>query len=94
MRTLPGWTSDVEVYFGTAPLVDATAPSERGRILGFNDFMSALLGAGLALLGGYALDSIGVAALAVGATVIVAAPVLWLLPTWARTRAAVAEQPW
>ena len=26
MRTLPGWTSDVEVYFGTAPLVEATAP--------------------------------------------------------------------
>jgi len=26
LQTLPGWTSDVEVYFGTAPLVDATAP--------------------------------------------------------------------
>ena len=25
LKTLPGWTSDVEVYFGTAPLVDATA---------------------------------------------------------------------
>jgi ABC-type sugar transport system permease subunit len=25
-QTLPGWSSDVEVYFGTAPLVDATAP--------------------------------------------------------------------
>jgi len=24
LRTLPGWSSDVEVYFGTAPLVDAT----------------------------------------------------------------------
>jgi ABC-type sugar transport system permease subunit len=24
-QTLPGWSSDVEVYFGTAPLVDATA---------------------------------------------------------------------
>ena len=23
---LPGWTTEVEVYFGTAPLVDATAP--------------------------------------------------------------------
>ena len=33
-----------------------------------------------ALLGGYALDSIGVAALAIGATAIVAAPVLWLAP--------------
>jgi multiple sugar transport system permease protein len=25
LRTLPGWSSDVEVYFGTAPLVGATA---------------------------------------------------------------------
>ncbi|HEY6098482.1 MAG TPA: hypothetical protein VIW03_03570, partial [Anaeromyxobacter sp.] len=27
LRTLPGFTSDVEVYYGTAPLVDATAPA-------------------------------------------------------------------
>jgi hypothetical protein len=73
-------------------MVDATAPSERGRILGFNDFMSALLGAGLALLGGYALDSLGVAALALGATAIVAAPVLWLAPRWAAVSAA--RDPW
>lgn len=26
LHTLPGWSSDVEIYFGTAPLVDATAP--------------------------------------------------------------------
>ena len=26
LRTLPGWSSDIEVYFGTAPLIDATAP--------------------------------------------------------------------
>ncbi|HXM38696.1 MAG TPA: sugar ABC transporter permease [Gemmatimonadales bacterium] len=26
LRTLPGWTSEVEVYYGTAPLADATAP--------------------------------------------------------------------
>ena len=36
----------------------------------------------------YALDSIGVAAMALGATAIVAAPVLWLLPAWTRSRAA------
>jgi predicted MFS family arabinose efflux permease len=87
-----GW--NLSFVAATAQLVDATAPAERGRILGFNDFMSALLGAALALLGGYALDSLGVAALALGATAIVAAPVLWLLPAWLRTRAAVAEQPW
>ena len=87
-----GW--NLSFVAATAQLADATAPAERGRIMGFNDFMSAMFGAGLALLGGYALDSIGVAALAVGATAIVAAPVLWLLPRWARSRAAVAEQPW
>jgi MFS family permease len=86
-----GW--NLSFVAATAQLVDATAPSERGRILGFNDFMSALLGAALALLGGYALDAVGVAALALGATAIVAAPVLWLLPAWLRTREAVAEQP-
>ena len=73
-----GW--NLSFVAATAQLVDATAPSERGRILGFNDLVSALLGAALALLGGYALDSIGVAALALGATAIVAAPVIWLAP--------------
>jgi MFS family permease len=76
-----GW--NVSFVAATAQLVDAAAPGERGKILGFNDQLSALLGAALALLGGYALDSIGVAALAIGATVIVAAPVLWLAPRWA-----------
>jgi hypothetical protein len=52
--------------------------------VGFNDLLSALLGAALALAGGYALDSVGVAALALGATAIVAAPVLWLLPSTRR----------
>ena len=73
-----GW--NLSFVAATAQLVDATAPNERGRILGFNDLVSALFGAALALLGGYALDSIGVAALALGAAVIVAAPVLWLAP--------------
>lgn len=80
-----GW--NVSFVAATAQLVDATAPAERGRVLGFNDLLSALLGAGLALLGGYALDSLGVAALAVGATTIVAAPILWLLPAWLRAPA-------
>ena len=34
-----------------------TSPVERGKLLGFNDLLSALLGATLALLGGYGLDS-------------------------------------
>ena len=72
-----GW--NLSFVAATAQMVDLTSASERGRLIGFNDLLSALLGASLALLGGYALDTIGVAALAIGATAIVAAPVLWLL---------------
>ena len=74
-----GW--NVSFVAATAELADRTSASERGKLLGFNDLLSGLLGAALALLGGFALDSIGVAALALGATVIVAAPILWLLPS-------------
>jgi len=73
-----GW--NLSFVAATAQLADLTRASERGRLMGFNDLLSALLGASLALLGGYALDTLGVAALAIGATVIVAAPVVWLLP--------------
>jgi MFS family permease len=85
-----GW--NLSFVAATAQLADCTSPAERGKVLGFNDLLSGLLGAGLALLGGYALDSIGVAALALGATAIVAAPVLWLLPAWLRG-AAVQSAP-
>ncbi len=77
-----GW--NVSFVAATAQLADRTTASERGKLLGFNDLLSGLFGAALALLGGYALDSIGVAALAIGATVIVAAPIVWLLPGWGR----------
>jgi hypothetical protein len=73
-----GW--NVSFVAATAQMVDLTAISERGRLIGFNDQLSALFGASLALLGGYALDALGVAALARGAPAIVALPVLWLRP--------------
>jgi MFS family permease len=69
-----GW--NISFVAATAQMADLTTPAERGGLLGFNDQLAAFLGAGLALLGGYALDAIGVAALAIGATVIVAAPIL------------------
>ena len=73
-----GW--NLSFVAATAQMADLTAASERGRLIGFNDLLSAFLGAALALLGGYALDTLGVAALAIGASVIAAAPVLWLHP--------------
>ena len=74
-----GW--NLSFVAATAELADCTAPSERGKLLGFNDLLSGLTGAGLALLGGLALTALGVAALAIGATVLVVAPALWLLGT-------------
>jgi MFS family permease len=69
-----GW--NISFVAATAQMADRTSPAERGRLLGFNDQLAAFLAAGLALLGGYALDAIGVAALAIGATVIVVSPII------------------
>jgi predicted MFS family arabinose efflux permease len=72
-----GW--NVSFVAATAQLADRAAPAERGRLLGLNDLLSSLAGATLALLGGIALDTLGVTALAVGATVIVLLPLTRLL---------------
>jgi MFS family permease len=72
-----GW--NFSFVAATAELADSTHASERGRLLGFNDLLSGLTGAGLALLGGVALDVLGVAALALGAAVLVLTPAAWIL---------------
>ena len=69
-----GW--NISFVAATAEMADRTSPAERGRLLGFNDQLASFLAAGLALLGGYALDAIGVAALAIGATAIVVSPII------------------
>ena len=82
-----GW--NLSFVAATAVLADCAEPWERGKLLGFNDLLSGLTGAGLALLGGLALSAIGVAALAIGGTALVVAPALWILrrpPTPARSR--------
>ena len=81
-----GW--NVSFVAATAQLADRTAPAERGKLLGLNDLLAALLGATLALVGGLALDVLGVAALAIGATVLVVSPIAWLI---ARRREATVE---
>jgi predicted MFS family arabinose efflux permease len=71
-----GW--NFSFVAATAELADSSLPSERGRLMGFNDMLSGLTGAGLALLGGAALESLGVGALALGAAALVCAPAVWL----------------
>jgi MFS family permease len=80
-----GWS--FSFVAATAQLADCTKPSERGRLLGFNDLLAGLTGAGLSLLGGYVLDAIGVAALGVGGLLLVLAPAGWIVRYSLRIRA-------
>jgi MFS family permease len=72
-----GW--NISYVAAAAQLADLTLPSERGRLFGFNDFAAALFAAALALVGGLTLESLGVGAMAVGATILVTAPAPWIL---------------
>jgi MFS family permease len=72
-----GW--NLSYVAATAVLADSSAASERGKLLGFNDLLAGLTGAGLALLGGLALTALGVAALAIGGAALVTGPALWIL---------------
>jgi MFS family permease len=74
-----GW--NFSYVAATAVLADSSAAWERGKLLGFNDLLAGLTGAGLALLGGLALTALGVASLAIGGAALVAAPALWILRT-------------
>ena len=67
-----GW--NLSFVAATAELADRTEPWERGKLLGFNDLLSGLTGAALALAGGVALTALGVAALAIGGAVLVIVP--------------------
>jgi MFS family permease len=67
-----GW--NISFVAATAQLSDLTSPVERGKLLGFNDLVAALLGATLALVGGYGLETSGV-----GAALIALSPVAWIL---------------
>lgn len=72
-----GW--NISYVAASAQLADLTRPVERGRLFGFNDQIAALLGAGFALLGGYALESLGVVSLAIGAAALAIAPAAWIV---------------
>jgi MFS family permease len=71
-----GW--NLSFVAATAELADRTESWERGTLLGFNDLLSGLTGAALALAGGVALSALGVAALALGGAALVIAPALWI----------------
>lgn len=77
-----GW--NFSFVAATAELVDLSSPVERGKILGFNDLLSGLLGAALALLGGVALAVFGLVGLSVAGLVLTIIPVVLILNHGAR----------
>jgi MFS family permease len=81
-----GWS--FSFVAATAQLADCTSPVERGKVLGLNDLFSGLTGAALVLIGGFALNAVGVAALALGGLAIALAPAGWIVRYSLRVRAA------
>lgn len=71
-----GW--NLSYVAAATELADRTAPNERGRLIGFSDLLSGVLGASLALLGGIVYTDFGKTTLAVAATAIAATPVAWI----------------
>jgi MFS family permease len=71
-----GW--NLSYVAATTELVALSSPSERGRLVGFTDFMASLTAAGLALLGGLVYSASGPLALALTAAALAALPALWL----------------
>lgn len=82
-----GW--NVSFVSATTRLADLAAPFERGKLLGFNDLLASLTAAVFVLLGGYVLDDFGVAALAIGASLVALAPIGFILRGSAEDQRAV-----
>jgi MFS family permease len=74
-----GW--NFSYVAATAELSGRTVPAERGKILGFADLLSGLLGAGLASLGGLVLATTGLVGLSIAGLALVVAPAYWILRT-------------
>jgi MFS family permease len=71
-----GW--NLSYVAATTQLIALTAPSERGRLVGFSDLLASLVAAGLALLGGLVYTGGGAAALALAAAALAFLPAVWL----------------
>jgi MFS family permease len=72
-----GWNASFVA--ATTQLANLTSASERGKLLGFNDFVAGLTGALLVIVGGFGLNIYGVSALSVGAGVIALLPIPFLV---------------
>ncbi len=72
-----GW--NISFVAATTQLADISTAAERGKLLGFNDFVAGAAGSLFVIVGGVALDGFGVSVLALGAGLIAIAPIPFLL---------------
>jgi predicted MFS family arabinose efflux permease len=68
-----GW--NFSYVAATTELVGLASVTERGKLLGFSDLLSAFFGASLCLVGGVTFTGAGIGALAVGAAAVALLPV-------------------
>jgi MFS family permease len=71
-----GW--NFSYVAATTELVSLSAPSERGRLVGFSDLLAGLTGACLALAGGLVYTAAGTVGLALAAAALAGLPAVWL----------------
>jgi MFS family permease len=87
-----GW--NLSFVSASAQLLDLAAPSERGKLIGFNDQLASLLGASLALLYGFVLSEVGLVAFGLAATITVLLPIAFVVRQRPRPAApALASDP-
>ena len=74
-----GWNASFVA--ATTQLANLSTAAERGKLMGFNDFIAGLTGATLVIVGGLGLNIYGVPALSIGAGVIALLPIPFLIST-------------
>jgi MFS family permease len=84
-----GW--NMSFVAATTQLADLSTAAERGKLLGFNDFVAGVAGSVFVVVGGVALDSFGVSVLALGAGLVALLPIPFLLIGTRKHRALTAQ---
>ena len=72
-----GW--NMSFVAATTQLADLSTAAERGKLLGFNDFVAGVAGSVFVIAGGFALNGFGVSALAIGSALVAFTPIPFLL---------------
>jgi MFS family permease len=72
-----GWNASFVA--ATTQLANLSSASERGKLMGFNDFVAGMSGAALVIAGGFGIDAYGIPALGLGAGIIALLPIPFLL---------------